>query len=267
VNSSSDDVSRVIRLVREVCDRWDDPTAWRRLLLQGACSLLDGNVGMMVADRSPSSTAFGRPFVISVVGVPGALLASVSQAVSRFENRGYEECAADVMPGIAALYSKLNGQGWVTAARDQFTTPNEFHSAQSYVSFRRQLGCDDYVVSLRIVDVPRRPEAIIVDRPHRAPQFGPREVELLKVLHDEIAPLVGVRLATEDHLCRDGLSKRLNETLTLLLDGRSEKEVAFCLKLSQRTVHDYVTMLYEHFRVCSRAELLAYFIRREPLRK
>lgn len=267
VNSSPDDVSRVIRLVREVCDRWDDPAAWRRHLLQGACSLLEGNVGTMVADRSPSITAFGRPFVISVVGAPSTLLASVSQAISQFENRGYEECAAEVMPGMAALHSQLNGQGWVTAARDQFTSPNEFHSAQSYVSFRQQLGCDDYVISIRIVDVPRRPEAIIIDRPLRAPQFGPREVELLRLLHDEVAPLVGVRLATEDHLCRDGLSKRLNETLTLLLDGRSEKEVASALNLSARTVHDYVTMLYGHFQVSSRAELLAYFIRREPLRR
>src|SRR5579872_2190775 len=131
VNSSPDDVSRVIRLVREVCDRWDEPAAWRRHLLQGACSLLEGNVGMIVADRSPSITAFGRPFVISVVGVPSTLLPSVSQAISQFENRGYEECAEDVMPGIAALHSELNGQGWVTASRDQFTSPNEFHSAQS----------------------------------------------------------------------------------------------------------------------------------------
>jgi len=53
----------------------------------------------------------------------------------------------------------------------------------------------------------------------------------------------------------------------LLLEGRSEKEVASALKLSARTVHDYVMMLYEHFQVSSRAELLAYFIRREPLRR
>jgi len=264
VDLSPNDVSGVIRLVREVCDRWDDPAAWRRHLLQGACRLLEGNVGTMVADDSPSLVGFGRPFVISVVGVPAELLASVSQAVSQFENRGYEECAEDVMPGMAALHEKLNGQGWVTAARDEVARPHDFHSAQSYVRFRQQLGCDDYVVSVRIVDVPRRPEAIVIDRPPRAPQFGRREVELLRLLHDEIAPLIGVRLATEDQLCRDGLSKRLNETLTLLLAGRSEKEVATALKLSARTVHDYVTMLYEHFHVSSRAELLAYFIRREP---
>ena len=79
----------------------------------------------------------------------------------------------------------------------------------------------------------------------------------MKILHDEIAPLIGVRLATEEHLSRDGLSKRLRETLSLLLDGRSEKEVAAALHLGSRTVHDYVTALYQHFHVSSRAELLA----------
>lgn len=129
------------------------------------------------------------------------------------------------------------------------------------------MDCDDYVVSIRIVDVPRRPEGINIDRPHGAPPFGPREAALLRFLHDEIAPLVGVRLATERHLCRDGLSGRLRQTLSLLLEGRSEKEAAKTLGLSARTVHDYVTMLYEHFRVNSRAELLAYFIRRIPAPK
>ena len=87
----------------------------------------------------------------------------------------------------------------------------------------------------------------------------------MKLLHDEIAPLVGVRLTAEKHLSRDGLSKRLRECLTLLLEGRSEKEVAAAMEIGPRTVHDYVTALYEHFHVCSRAELLAYFVRRQPV--
>jgi DNA-binding NarL/FixJ family response regulator len=91
-----------------------------------------------------------------------------------------------------------------------------------------------------------------------------REVALLKLLHDEIAPLVGVRLATEEHLCRDGLSRRLRQTLELLLEGRSEKEAAREMNLSMKTVHEYVGMIYKHFRVSSRAELMAYFIRRAP---
>jgi DNA-binding CsgD family transcriptional regulator len=262
---SREDVSDVIRLVREVCDRWDDPRAWREHLLNGACRLLNGNVGMIVADAGAGRTHFGRPTVISVVGLPPAQRSLVPKAFSQYENRAFEDCSRQLMPGLSNLHAQLSRQGWVTACRDQVTDMAAYRAAPMYQEFRRQIDCDDYVVSMRIVDVPRRPEAINIDRPHGAPHFGPREVELLKLLHDEIAPLIGVRLTTEEHLSRDGLSKRLSETLSILLEGRSEKEVASALALSARTVHDYVTMLYKHFRVSSRAELLAYFIRRAPM--
>jgi DNA-binding CsgD family transcriptional regulator len=258
------DVSAVIRLVLEVCDRWDDPPAWRERLLRGACGLLDGTAGMMVADASSPHERFVRPTAVAVVGVPAPVRALAERTLQRFDDRPYEEVSRDVLPGLTVLYGHMLRQGWATAARAQLTDDATYHAAPHYLDFRRHIDCDDYVVSIRIVDVPRRPEAISVDRPHGAPRFGPREVALLKLLHDEIAPLVGVRLATEAHLCRDGLSRRLNETLSLLLDGRSEKEAAAVLGLSIRTVHDYVTALYDHFRVSSRAELLAYFIRRQP---
>jgi len=59
------------------------------------------------------------------------------------------------------------------------------------------------------------------------------------------------------------LSPRLREVLDLLLQGRSEKEVANELELSRHTVHDYVKELHYRFGVSSRSELLALWIRRE----
>ena len=259
-----DDISAVIRLVRETCDRWDDHAAWREHLLHGACRLLDGNVGMMVADAASPDGRFVRPTTVAQVGVAPPMRALADSAMGLLSRRSFDEVSREVLPGLATLYGHMLRQGWATAARAELSDDSSYHAAPYYRDFRRHLGCDDYVVSIRIVDVPRRPEGIVVDRPHGAPRFGPREVSLLKLLHDEVAPLVGVRLATEAHLCREGLSKRLNETLSLLLEGRSEKEAARQLGLSPRTVHDYVTTLYEHFRVSSRAELLAYFIRRQP---
>lgn len=258
------DISGVIRLVREVCDRWDDPGTWREHLLRGACTLLDGNVGMMVADAASMDDRFVRPSVIAIVGVPCPMRPLSHAALSEFGQRPYDDVSQNLLPGMTHLYGDMVRQGWATAARAQIADDDAYYAAPYYRNFRRHIDCDDFVVSIRIVDVPRRPEAISIDRPHGAPRFGPREVAILRLLHDEIAPLIGTRLATEDHLCRDGLSKRLRETLSLLLDGRSEKEAAASLGLSSRTVHGYVTTLYEHFRVSSRAELLAYFIRRSP---
>jgi DNA-binding NarL/FixJ family response regulator len=56
------------------------------------------------------------------------------------------------------------------------------------------------------------------------------------------------------------LSPRLRQTLTRLLEGKREKEVAGELGLSPTTVHGYVRALYRHFGVSSRAELSAHFL-------
>ena len=58
-----------------------------------------------------------------------------------------------------------------------------------------------------------------------------------------------------------GLSPRQAETLNLLLQGQSEKQVARALGVSVHTVHVYVKALYRRFGVSSRAELLALHMR------
>ena len=264
MDPSPNEVSRVIRLVQEVCDRWDDPRVWREYLLHGACGLLGGHAGMILAEYGGGQDCFGRLVPIAVVGLPDPLRQRLQPHVSTWEGQEIAD-ADESMPGFKMLYDEMRRQKWVTASRDELTDEATYHASPTYLRLRRPLDLDDFVVSIRFVDVPKRTEAINIDRPHAAEPFGPREVALMKLLHDEIAPLVGVRLTTEEHLSRDGLSKRLRECLALLLDGRSEKEVAAAMKIGSRTVHDYVTALYAHFEVASRAELLAYFIRRQPV--
>jgi DNA-binding CsgD family transcriptional regulator len=58
------------------------------------------------------------------------------------------------------------------------------------------------------------------------------------------------------------LSPRQEQTLQLLLNGDSEKQVARKLELSRHTIHVYVKELYRRFEVSSRAELLAKHVKR-----
>ena len=60
----------------------------------------------------------------------------------------------------------------------------------------------------------------------------------------------------------DKLPPRLCQTLACLLEGDSEKQVANRLGLSRDTTHQYVTALYRHFGVGSRAQLMAYVLKR-----
>jgi DNA-binding NarL/FixJ family response regulator len=74
-----------------------------------------------------------------------------------------------------------------------------------------------------------------------------------------------LRVVAEAEPLADTLSPRLRQTLACLLDGDSEKQVAARLRLSRPTTHQYVTALYRHFGVRSRAQLLTHFLRRMGL--
>jgi DNA-binding NarL/FixJ family response regulator len=72
----------------------------------------------------------------------------------------------------------------------------------------------------------------------------------------------GAGVATPDkrgHLALETaqLSPRLRQTGVALLTGASEKEIAHQLGISIHTTHQYVKILYRHFRVTSRAEYMA----------
>ena len=94
--------------------------------------------------------------------------------------------------------------------------------------------------------------------------ISPRQITLLGILAEEITPLLGTRLSISGQLSKQGLTPRQRQTLDLLLDGLSEKQVANRLHLSKATIHDYIVQLHRHFDVSSRSELLSYFVKRKP---
>lgn len=94
-------------------------------------------------------------------------------------------------------------------------------------------------------------------RAYGAPPFSPAEHRLLRMFHTELG-----RLWKRDVLKSAGdpasdLPPRLSQTLTELLSGKSEKEIAARLDLSRHTIHNYVKALHQRFEVSSRGELLA----------
>src|SRR6476620_12177247 len=170
------EVSAVIRLVREVYDLWDDPTAWRRHLLNGACQLIHGHVGIILEDDHSAATGyFGNLCVTSIVGLPGTMRGLVQPAISQLDQRKYDDISENVMAGVSNLWDQMQSQGWVTVAGNQIADEATYHASPFYQSFRKEIDCDDFVVSIRVVDLPPRPEAILIDRPHGAEAFGPRE--------------------------------------------------------------------------------------------
>jgi DNA-binding NarL/FixJ family response regulator len=85
---------------------------------------------------------------------------------------------------------------------------------------------------------------------------------LLNFFHEELGRLIGRSLVSALEPNPEKLSPRFRQTLGCLLEGDSEKQVAARLGLSQATTHQYVMALYRRFGVRSRAQLLAYVMKR-----
>lgn len=100
------------------------------------------------------------------------------------------------------------------------------------------------------------PARLLGDRP-----FSARDAKLLAFVQTELARHLGRSLASStDPFAR--LSPRLRQTLDCLLDGDGEKQTALRMGISPATVREYVQALYRLCNVTTRAELMAYFLRR-----
>src|SRR3954451_4777979 len=100
MDATMDEVSGVIRLVREVSGLGDDPRAWREHLLHGACRLLDGSGGMMLADYQPEHGWVGRLGVAAVVGLPDEMKSLIQPAFAQMNQRQFDDVADNLLPAV-----------------------------------------------------------------------------------------------------------------------------------------------------------------------
>ena len=77
-----------------------------------------------------------------------------------------------------------------------------------------------------------------------------------------LAPLVGGPLARFTEPRPSALPPRARAVLRCLLEGDADKQIAARLGISRLTVNVHTKVIYKHFGVSSRAELLARWVRR-----
>ena len=254
------DVESVFQLVNECREMWADADAWQRHLLRGACRLTHTAVGhyneQLLAPNLKSTKVLDETFL-------GGWRDDAARA-RMF--RMYDDHAdrAAFFPRCTQLAARALKGLDATAVRRDIRPDREWYDGWFFNEYRRPAYVDDFILCFALN---RRTGSLIMlttnqDVSDRAPT--PHAAAILSLLTRQIAPLVGTQLATQRQKGLHRLSPRLNQTLQRLLAGDSEKEIAARLALGHTTVHDYVGTLYRHFGATSRAELMAYFLRRCP---
>ena len=150
----------------------------------------------------------------------------------------------------------------VTRTRAQLWDDRTWYRSRNFNEYHRASGIDHYIFSIARTPRPNLFNTIWLHRPVGDPRFTWREWWLVRLVHGELGAMVGGALAPADEPNPSSLPRRQRQTLDLLLDGLSEKQIAARLGLSRPTVHEYITALYRRWGVSSRGELMGRFVGR-----
>jgi DNA-binding CsgD family transcriptional regulator len=246
------DVLAAYRLIGECRDLGSDPALWHRRMLDGLRRLIG-------APAAPGGE--GRWLR------PRSAVEAISAFDAGFDARTRELYIAyrrELGPrGNPIWRALLNVPGrLVTRTRRQLVSDTEWYRSVAFNQYRRPCRVDHQLTSVYQTSDDGAISVITVVRALGERDFSPREQRLLNFFHGELGPLIGRSLVSATEPRPDKLSPRLRQTLACLLEGDSEKQVASHLGLSPATTHEYVTALYRHFGVQSRAQLMAHTIKR-----
>jgi DNA-binding CsgD family transcriptional regulator len=218
------DVRSLLRLANDLHDTPADPGARKKRLLEGLCRLLRADAG-----------------VCAVTHTAAPARASDVVTVVRW---GMSEADADT---FAARVPPAAGRT---------------HPAVSADAKGSRAGADHCLESdLPVAGGRLRACVTLLRRPPDRRPFSPRERLMLELLHSESQWLYRTDLPLATPAGRS-LTPRQRQTLQFLLAGHGEKQIAAQMRLSPNTVHHYVKAIHRHFRVSSRSELLARWVRK-----
>jgi DNA-binding CsgD family transcriptional regulator len=245
------DVRDAYRLIGECRDLGSDPKLWHQRMFEGLCRVIGAPVAAGGEGR------WIRP--------PGAV-----EVISAFDTgldaRGHDLYLAyhrELGPNGDPVYRALRHRPGrhVVRTRRQLVPDVTWYSSVAY-EYHRLVDIDDQLTSVYQVAEDGAISVISLHRGRGEHKFSPWAQRVLAFFHGELGRLIGQSLisGTEPH--PDKLSPRLRQTLACLLEGDSEKQAASHLGLSRSTTHEYVTALYRHFRVQSRAQLMAHAMKR-----
>jgi len=150
----------------------------------------------------------------------------------------------------------------ITATWRELATERRWCSAVKMVHYVRPPGFGDAMFSAVRLRVASHVHGLALYRGLESRPFSEEERNLLQVFHAECegllrsSPTHADGGGDDDAVCPP-LSLRQRQTLALVLSGLSDKEIAGRLGISRYTVNQYTKVIYRHYGVTSRIQLLA----------
>jgi DNA-binding CsgD family transcriptional regulator len=255
------EITGVVRLVGECRELWADADAWQPHLARGAARLTGTSVGMF----TESWLAPDRRSVTVFDEVDLGWRDEQARSYRRQMHQKHPDRVA-FSPRVYRLAGRAleHPDRVATALRSEIRPDAEWYRSAMYHDYYRPAHIDGCIVSFAVNPHTGNLVTLHVAQDVTDPAPTVQAKAVISLLNGLVAPLVGTELASRRQRGLHKLSPRLRQVLLALLEGDSEKQVAHRLGLARPTVHEYVGVLYRHFAVSSRGELMAYFLHRRP---
>jgi DNA-binding NarL/FixJ family response regulator len=223
------DVRAMTRLLGECRELGDDAIVWRQHLCAG--------LGKMVGAELITSA--------EMTGCLGGNVRMPGGTAWGFEN-GFNAAGYQILmqngPTRAETFrvgvGELRARGAMTMARQQLVPDRIWYRSFEYDVIARTIGTDAMIQSMIPMDAARdEVDGMGLCRSPGRPGFSEREVDLVNLVHQEVARLVGGSLARFGEPAPSRLPPRVRQVLRCLLEGDGDKQIAARLALSQHTVN------------------------------
>lgn len=250
------DVRQTLEIIGECRELWADPREWRRHLLRRLAALTHCRLAFSV-EVSGENGRLGEQLL------SGEDVGWNSESERRTLLTGITAVPLSFSPMWNAFASRVADRRGFTVLQRDLIDSRRWRQSEMYDRFVRPTGIGEALMSAVRMDRTGSWDhwCICSDRSDRPP--GAREMHLVALVHEQVVRMLERReLADWCDRSMAELSAKRRQVLRLLLEGRSEKEIALAMLRSPPTVHEHIEHVYEHFGVNSRAKLAAYFLRR-----
>jgi DNA-binding CsgD family transcriptional regulator len=247
-NLNEEDFRAVVRLLGKVAVGPESSHDKRKMLMDGLCEIIGADAWIWAV--APKLTPSEQP-VYATTQTGGFLFDRFSQLLLAVE---HPDTGAMTSPFIAALeYLGTH----ITRVRQQIIPDDRFESSPAYALWQAA-GVGPIILSARTL-ARGGTSFIAMYRDSRKPPFTIRESKIGHILLTEVDWLHDEGLPHEESRSLPGLAPRCRLVFQQLLFGKSRKESAGILNLSQHTINDYVKEIFRHFKVHSVQELITRF--------
>lgn len=250
------DVRPMIRLVGECRDLGDDSRGWRTHLLAGLARLTGAGMGIS-AELGHCVRGPRRDLGTETWGWENGFdRAMWLRMLAAFQKNPHCNILMNQYIG------RLPEDDGVCLSRADLIRDRDWYRSDYYQVLHRAVGVDATLTCFRTVPgaADEYSEVFLCRAPGES-DFSGRAKAIVREVHAAIAPLVGNALARFNDPCPSDLPPRTRQVLGCLLEGDSDKQVAARLGMSGHTVNGHTKVLFRHFGVQTRMELLARWVR------